>query len=406
MMGVAEPVLIDKKLIGTNRHLLVNGTYSWVDSIPTSAWHLSGQPKTGQKCLDTLAQLNGVTLDTQPSDKYLKPMQLLMSGSTTWPPPWQLTMPQSAHRSFVKTLTEQATGFLKTADKTLYERVWVPGNKLFSSLDRAFIDRPLWRSLLDAGEGNTSALRSFEPNEEGFASPIVYNRFGTKTGRPLVKTGPLILTLKKEHRNIIKSRWGSDGQVVMLDFSALEIRIILYEAGLRCDVTDLYQELNSTLFKGKLPRNVIKEAVICDLYGQSRWALAKRLGIPEKHVDVFMEKIRVYFKTDSLLKRIKQQFIEKGFITNRYGRRVMIDDPLDHVLINAYAQSTGADVVTLGFVEVLERLQTLQAKPIFLLVDAIIIDCHKSALDAVKAIEWIPVDGYMQRFPLKFDEVR
>ena len=50
---------------------------------------------------------------------------------------------------------------------------------------------------------------------------------------------------------------------------------------------------------------------------------------------------------------------KNGWITNMYGRRVQIDEPLDHILVNSYSQSTGADVAMLGFQDILQRFKKL-----------------------------------------------
>lgn len=403
---MSQPFLIDRRLIGTKQHLLVADGFSWVDEVIENVWHLDGSFKASNRCLDTLLRLGNVALDINPPERYVQAMTTVMSGSSAWPPPWQDLMPKATHRSFVQALVKRVEETLGRLNVEFYDRIWVPGNEVFGSLERAYVDVKRWKAYEESGEGNVAALRSFHPDENGLAPEVRYNRFGTKTGRPTVASGPNILTLKREQRNLLTSRWGSHGRVVMLDFSALEVRIILYEADQDCADPDLYQELNELLFKGKLPRDVIKGAVICDLYGQSRRALGQRLGIQGKHLDAFIEKIRAHFKVEQLLQTVKKQFVDDGFILNRYGRQVKIDEPLDHVLINAYAQSTGADVVTLGFQEVINRIRPLKAVPIYLLVDAILIDCHVDDLDKIRQIKQVNVDGYTQRFHLKFEELK
>jgi hypothetical protein len=400
---VSQSVLIDRLLIGTKQHLLIGDGFAWVENIIESAWHFDGTIKSTNKCFDTLLRLNNIEIGLDPPKKYVTAMTTLMSGSSYWPPPWQDLMPKATHKNFVQSLVTNVEEALSKLDLSFYNRVWVPGNEVFGCLERAYVNQNLWKRYVDSGEGNTAALKSFQPDENGLAPIVRYNRFGTKTGRPTIASGPQILTLKREQRNLLTSRWGSKGRIVILDFSALEVRVILYEAGLNCIDPDLYQEINQLLFKGKLPRDVVKGAVICDLYGQSRWALGQRLGVQGKHLDAFINKIRTHFKVDQLLKRVKQQFVADGHILNRYGRRVKIDEPLDHVLINAYAQSTGADVVTLGFREIISKLNSFKAIPIYLLVDAILIDCHIDDIDKIEQIKLISVDGYVQRFPLKFE---
>lgn len=400
---MTDPFVVDKRILGTNKHLLVNGSFTWIANVPEDTWHLSGELKTSNKCLDTLFKLENVTVELNPPERYFNAMTTLLSSSGYWPPPWHDVMPPRVHRTFVETLIARVVEAFNRADQTFYRTVWVPGNAVFGSLQRAVIDEEKRASYVRANEGNLAALESFRPDEQGFAPAVTYNRFGQRTGRPSVLTGPQILTLKREHRDILTSRWKGEGQIVMLDFSALEVRVILHEAGKFCKRADLYAELNDDLFAGRMPRDAVKGAVICDLYGQSKHALGNRLGIKGRHLDFFINKIRSHFETDKLLQRVKQQFVKEGSITNHYGRRVVIDSPLDHIIVNAYAQSTGADVVTLGFHEILKRLHGRRVVPLFVLVDAIILDCHLSELDAVREIDSVKVDGYDQVWPLKLD---
>lgn len=402
---MTDPFCIDKKLIGTERHLLVSNGFAWVNSVPTGAWHLTGELKESGRCLDTLFRLNAVDIDINPPQRYYQAMQTLMSGSVSWPPPWRDVMPKATHRSFVEALVQTVAVTLDTTPKEYYDRIWVPGNTVFGSLERATVKRTRLAAFLESGEGNISALKSFIPDQSGLANQVRYDRFGTRTGRPTIQSGPSILTLKREHRKLLGSRWGEQGKVLMLDFSALEVRVILYEAGKSCDNPDLYAEVNQEVFNSKLPRNIVKGAVISDLYGMSKWAIGEQLGIKGKHLDMFINRLRSHFKTGELLKHVKQQFIELGYITNHYGRRVKIEEPLDHILINSYAQSTGADVVTLGFKEIIAQISGLQAIPIFLLSDAILVDCHVDAVEHIKKIKNVSVEGYDQRWPLKVEEI-
>jgi hypothetical protein len=131
--------------------------------------------------------------------------------------------------------------------------------------------------------------------------------------------------------------------------------------------------------------------------------MADVLDIHGIELDEFIGNIRSYFKTRDLLARIKQQFIKTGQIVNRYGRPVVIDEPLDHVLINYYAQSTGADVALLGFKSVLDDLATksIDVKPCYVLHDAIILEAPVEHTETILGIKSVKVPGYVQSFGLK-----
>lgn len=248
------------------------------------------------------------------------------------------------------------------------------------------------------------ATQSFVPDEDGLTRPVRYDRFKTLTGRLTVESGPQILTLKREHRDILKSRHGDNGAIYALDFANLEARILLYEYGRSCNDVDLYGVIAKEL---GYDRKAIKGAVISELYGSSKWALGKHLGIEGKELNEFVKKVKDYFNTGELLERVKAQFVSTGKVINRYGRPVTIDEPLDHIFISYYGQSTGVDVTMLGFKQVVDTLKKKAPKscPVFLLHDAMFLDVHNDDLPIVQSIKHVKVKGYVQKFFLKLEKI-
>ncbi len=250
---------------------------------------------------------------------------------------------------------------------------------------------------------NSRVVEGFRPGQGGYAAPVVYDRFGTRTGRLTVASGPNVLTLKKDYRDMIVSSY-TGGKIAYIDFAALEARVLLYEAGGRCDDIDIYTYINNELFNGAASRRAIKGAVISELYGSSKSALGAALGIHGKELDDFVGKVKGLFKTSDLCKRVKDQFLKTAHITNKYGRRVHIEDPLDHIFVNSYAQSTGVDVSLLGFSEIAKMLAGKPGiRPLFVLHDALIMDVSPENLDLVAGLKEVLVPGYTQSFPLKVE---
>jgi len=394
---------LDAAIIGTDRHLIVdNEAYSWSSVVPPETLHLTGYVKADTVwCLDTALRLSGLKIDISPPARFVKAMSSLDVPS---PIPWSKVMPASEHRCFVKKLTEELRMAMAKASLDYYRDTWVTGNGLLKALKPVKVDKLSWQRLMLARAGNVAATRSFEPDDDGFAAPVTYDRFKTLTGRLTVVSGPQILTLKREHRNIMRSVHGEDGTIVALDFAALEARVLLYEHGRNCDELDLYGMIAKEL---GADRKAIKGAVISELYGSSKKALGIVLGMEGKVLNDFVKRVRLYFNTKELLKRVKKQFLETGKVVNRYGRQVLIDEPLDHIMINYYAQSTGVDVTMMGFKQIVDRLAASapRVRPLFLLHDAIILDVHYDDLPLVRAIDRVRVKGYVQHFPLKYDEI-
>lgn len=397
---------LDRQLLGTKEHLVCDeGSYWWTQRVPEGAWHLSGRAKDDSDwCLDTALRLGGHVPDLQPPAPFVKEMSLLSDSLGTHPIPWQRVMPRAAHLAFTKRLAGEVAVATAAAPLDYYRTVWVPGNGIFRALHRCGVDAGTWRQLVDAGEGNVAATRSFQPDDEGLAREVDYDRFRTLTGRLTVKAGPQILTLKKKHRSIMRSVYGDKGRIVGLDFAALEARILLYEHGRRCEEADLYGTIAQEMGHD---RNSVKAAVLSLLYGSSKWALGARLGISGAELDAFVRKVQAYFNTEELLARVKAQFVATGKIIDRYGRPISVDEPLDHIFIAYYGQATGVGVTMLGFRQVVDRLaaEAPRVRPVFLLHDAIILDVHDDDLPAVQAISHVKVPGYVQRFPLRLEKV-
>lgn len=397
---------LDNRLIGTKRHLLIEDeSFWWSNHVPSRAWHLSGQIKLdSERCLDTALNISGISLVTTPPEPFVKSMLTLTGPNNHMNVPWQKVMPVKEHQAFIRKLTKEAIDASAAAALDYYRGTWVPGNYVLSSLQPASIDTSAWRDLIIAGEGNLPALRSFEPDLNGFAKVPVYNRLKTLTGRLVVESGPQILTLKREHRKLIKSVYGEHGAIYSLDFAALEARILLYEHGGRCDQLDLYGMIAREL---GYDRKAIKGAVISELYGSSKSALSTTLGINGKELDTFVKNIKAYFNTRQLLERVKQQFTSTGKVINRYGRPVTIDQPLDHIFISYYGQSTGVDVTMLGFKQVIDRLakDAPKVRPIYVLHDAILLDVPNDELHVVQNIEHVKVKGYVQKYFLKLEKI-
>jgi len=397
---------LDNSLIGTKQHLIVDdGSFCWSPKVPSRAWHLSGQTKfDSDRCLDTALKLSGTPLNVEPPEAFVKSMSVLTGSTGHVVVPWQKVMPAREHQSFIKRLINETVVAMDTAALDYYKGTWVTGNHVLSSLQPAAIDSQTWRDLVVSGEGNVAATRSFEPGPDGLAKVPRYDRFKTLTGRLTVGSGPQILTLKREHRSMIRSVYGEQGGIYSLDFAALEARILLYEYGRRCDEVDLYGMIAREL---GYDRKAIKGAVISELYGSSKVALGVHLGIKGKELDSFVANVKAYFNTRQLLERIKKQFVATGKVINRYGRPVVIDSPLDHIFISYYGQSTGVDVTMMGFKQVINSLaeRAPKTRPIYVLHDALLLDIPNDELQIVEAFDQVKVKGYVQKFFLKLEKI-
>lgn len=392
---------ISPKILGTESFLQVSPDgFSTHQKVPVDSWLFSGEYKIDRyKCVDTLCRLANVNVSSRPEPKWINMMTILGHGET---PPWSQVMPQSQYKKYVKNIVKSVIENHRQLPEEYYVNTWMQCDPLFKSLRPARVDGVLHKSLMDNEGIHNGSLETFKPGPGGFAPQVVYDRFGTRTGRLTVESGPNILVLKKEHRSILRSYY-PQGEIVSLDFSSLEARVLLAEAQQHL-TGDVYQHMSNDIFQGKVSRSAIKTAVLGELYGASKATLGYKLDMAGLDLDRFIAIIKSYFKTDEIKSRLKQQFEDEGMLRNRFGRPLFIDSKnSDYLLINTYAQSTGVDISLLGFNSIVNLLGNDGVRPLFILHDALILDVRNDRIQDVKSLTSVKIPGYEHEFPLKFE---
>jgi hypothetical protein len=314
-----------------------------------------------------------------------------------------MVLPQDVFKKFFKNVVRETTSVFSSLPFDYYETAWAAGTRVLNALRPCAIDVEAFNVAVEKNPVSPG-LESFRPKRSGFSRNVEYDRFATRTGRLTVVDGPNILILKKENRRVIKSCF-ENGTIAYIDFRALEARIVLAEAGRQSGAEDLYEDIANTQFKGIIPRDVVKVAVLSELYGISRASLKTRLGVSDKKIDEFIGVIRNYFKVDNLRSRLKDQVGNSGKMTNRFGRPLTVPQGQDNLLVNTYAQSTGVDVSLLGFDYILRNIGAEGIRPLFVLHDAIIIDVSEERLNDVKRIKTVDIPSYDFPFPVKFEHL-
>jgi hypothetical protein len=397
--------VISSEVLGSDSHMEVSPTgFTLLPKIPAEAWALSGGLRLdGGLCLNSAMRLAGCLPALLPPEKWTKAMSQL---GVVGPVPWSKVMPPDAYRGFVRGLVNSVMGNIDGLPKQYVRDAWTPGGALLGMLRSAKVDMAAWRAVMDGqGDRSNGALESFKPGNGGWVSSVSYDRFGTRTGRLTVESGPNILILRKDHRSILRSNF-SDGKICSLDFSALEARILLEEAGVVPGPGDVYGHIAKELFDGKVERDVVKVAVLSELYGASKAMLGAKLGMNGSRLDGFVDSVRSYFKVVQLRRRLADELARSGRIHNRFGRPLFIDgDKVDHLLVNSYAQSTGVDVSLLGFKSVVDSLGSDGIRPLFVLHDALILDVRGDRFDDVERMTSVDVPGFSTKFPMKLEKI-
>ena len=298
-------------------------------------------------------------------DKTLPPLidEAYVNAYTTWlgsqDIDWSLALGAKGLAAAIGSWRRKTVPLVEEIEETGYVETLVKGRRILEALQGIRVNETRVRSLIDSG----LPLSSFLPSYGSECATVRYDH-STKTGRLKVVDGPRVLTLSKEHRDVIVSRYPG-GRVLSIDFVSLEPRLALYAVG-RPAEKDVYEEMTRKMGES---RARMKIATLSFLYGA-----ASSEGVS---VDV-RTKVREHFKVDKLKEAI---LACKGH--NAYGRPLNIED--ERHLIPYWVQSSAVDVCLLGFSDLADKLGTF-ADPLFLVHDALFLDVPPGNIQKVSEI--------------------
>lgn len=210
-----------------------------------------------------------------------------------------------------------------------------------------------------SGSLGSAKARSLWKNFDGLSRRVVYNPYGTKTGRlSTMKTSFPILTLAKEHRSIVRPK---NDWLVELDFNAAELRTLLALAGEEQPNDDVHIWNVDNVYNGKYNRDEAKQKIFAWLYNPK--SKDKRAN-------------KVYRRQDVLEKHWDGKTVSTPF-----GRVIEADQK--HAL-NYLIQSTSSDIFLDRALAIHDYLKNKQSHVSMLIHDSIILDLCNSDLDKVK----------------------
>ena len=196
--------------------------------------------------------------------------------------------------------------------------------------------------------------------KEGRTS-IVYNIFGTKTGR--LSTAPNsfpLLTLKKELRSVIKPR---NHWFVELDFNAAELRTLLSLCGKSQPMSDIHEWNRKNIYQGNITRDEAKKRVFSWLYNpDSTDYLTSR----------FYDRAKVL-----------EEYWDGTHIETPFGRKIEADR---HHALNYIVQSTSSDLFLKSAIKIDKILKDRKSKIAFTLHDSMVIDYHEEDSELLRHI--------------------
>lgn len=381
-------ISISRQALHSSKDLLFDGAIHWTNET-SDVWKF-GTKRTA-KSAEALIETCGGEIPSLIPEEFMKSMSGIAKGKVPWP----LVIPYGLFVEHLETLKTEIDNAIDDLDG--YENTLAEIRNVIEKLQPSKIEKSIYKSIIQ--ETSSSIVESFKPDDDGFVEPPVYSH-KTATGRLVVKSGPSILTLKKEYRRMLTSRF-NNGSMMMIDFTSLEPRVLrLLSNGDAAQ--DIYDDI-SKKFNGSVTRSQAKLATLKLLYGSSMSSIASDVGSLKRNV---VKDIENYFGLPALKEKLSKELHNNRKIKNFWGR------PLheacdDHLLVSHYTQSTAVDVGLKGFNQIINKIESedLQVVPCYLIHDAMIVDVDPSSMKRLEEIikDGVEVEG-IGHFNLSFKQ--
>jgi hypothetical protein len=339
------PIVVSSDIIGNDTSILVNGRLLPCSDLDSN-WKV-GSKKEICHSLEELLLIYGFSVPPLIPEPLKKSYQLIYGDEINW----INALGNQRFAQVLKSFVGQIRESISQIENQSYFQELSKTRKILTRLQTAKIDVEKYEQLLK--KSDISSLKSFQPDPVGFSSLPKYT-LSTSTGRLTSLSGPKILTLSQENREILKSRF-VNGHVYIIDFVSLEPRVALLLSRNETPF-DIYQEMG-TLTSSDISRTKLKISTISTLYGS---------GHVEKNI---RKLIHEYFRLDKLYER----YLNKEKITNLFGRPLSPKE--DYQKISHFVQSTAVDIALRGFETLCERETDLI--PLFVIHDALVVDSPK-----------------------------
>jgi hypothetical protein len=307
--------------------------------------------------------------------------------------PWSSIYSAKAFQGLLEKLENDFAANSSGGTLNYYWNVFRKQDSLFESLRRLCFSKEVLASKRKEFQESVHFFSSFTEDHDqakapsgcAFANVIRYNRSNTVTGRLTTASGPNLLLLAKQHRDVVKSVFGDQGEVILVDLKSLEPRLVLIRGGCKDIPADVYEHMR-TKFEplAKLPREDVKSIGVDTLYGSGIDSLTKKFpGIPFEYVGPAIDS---FFGLTELRKSLMLEARGNGekYLTNTFGRRVSITDAKPYKFLNRVTQSAAVDLAHLLFAELVSELQvkhpSWKIRPIGMIHDALALDVTQTVL--------------------------
>jgi hypothetical protein len=298
------------------------------------------------------------------------------------------TIPRERLQKHVSSAVDQLKQILANNSNSEYLVNYLKITQFLNGLSRAAVDINEIKELQKSSQHEVvrSTLNSFLPDEAGVARKVKYSMENTVTGRLTVESGPQILTVPASARKCLRSLY-ENGRVLQLDLVSAEPTMALHVNG-TAPPSDVYKHIAGSILGGKVTRKQAKMITLCALYGQSAARLRSKLprGVDPNTV---IRRTKKFFGVEELVNELRTE-CKEGVIRNILGRPISLSNDRDHTLVSYYLQSSVAEAAISMFSDFIND-SCLEIKPLFVIHDALVIDCDSAAAKELQGMEKLNV---------------
>lgn len=244
-----------------------------------------------------------------------------------------------------------------------------------------------------------------------------YNQTVAVTGRlsssnPNLQNIPIRTEEGNKIRNAFVAKDREHSLLLSADYSQIELRLLAhisqdkhlleaFNSGV-----DVHTLTASKVFEvpvDKVTRDMRYKAKTVNfgiIYGQSKYGLAKTLGITNDEANLFIEKyFATYPRVKAYMEGTIMQVEDRGYVETIFGRKrylsqelaspnAMIREAAKRAAINQPMQGTAADLMKIAMIDCSKKLKenNLNSKMIMQVHDELVIEVDKSELELVKKL--------------------
>jgi len=395
-------IVIASREIGSVKHLCFDGdSWEWSEDFdPLSVfWGF----ENSRDIRESLCSL-GIEIESLSQTKFGKAIIPLLQNSEDIP--WRYCIPRESYVEYIKYLVDQLWCVINDEANSYYITTFLRNRGILQGLSTPIVDNDVIKNIVatvnQPAHQTLGTLKRFKADKNGKCEKTIYSLSSSKTGRMTVKSGPNILTLRKDFRKIFQSSY-DDGMILEVDVSSIEPRVALSLTG-KTYTDDVYDTIISDLAGVKIDRQTAKIATLSSIYGASHHSLSSYVPATVNS-KALIDKIRKYFMVDEIEKILNDQVAERGYMSNTHGRKIFTTTPSMNYLI----QSSAVDVAFDIFEKIIEKSQSMKIrfKTLYLIHDAIIIDIHKDDFNIFKSIckDGFESEKVHATFPVKLKEI-